>query len=101
MQLPNSFSNTKVPVSLYKEDTLQKLASKAATLRKADPNAKLLIDEHEASIVTGFKVASLRKRRWAGDEPQFYKIGSKIRYDYFDLQTFLEGCLCNYAAGRM
>jgi len=84
-------------ININEEDILQKLAAKAVELRKADPNAKLLINEHEAYLVTGIKVTSLRKRRWAGNEPRFYKIGSKIRYNYFDLQDFLESCLCKHA----
>lgn len=68
------------------------LADTASQLRAKNPKAKFFIDEHQAELVTGFAVATLRKRRWQGLPPQFYKIGSKIRYDYFELQDFLNSC---------
>ena len=38
-------------------------------------NNRTLLNEHDASKVIGFKVATLRKRRWSGDPPQFLKVG--------------------------
>lgn len=73
-------------------EELSNLATKASQLRSSDPNARLLLDEHQASTITNLEVATLRKRRWQGLPPRFYKIGSKIRYDYFELQEFLNSC---------
>ncbi len=71
---------------------LSNLAIKAIRLKATDPNAKLFLDEYQASTMTNLEVATLRKRRWQGLPPRFYKIGSKIRYDYFELQEFLNSC---------
>lgn len=54
---------------------------------------KTLLNEHSASEVTGFKVATLRKRRWQGLPPRFLKVGSKVFYDRDELQGFLEDCV--------
>lgn len=56
-------------------------------------SVKILLNEHSASKLTGFKVATLRKRRWQGLPPRFLKVGSKVFYDRNDLQDFLTNCL--------
>ena len=55
--------------------------------------SKILLNEYKASDVTGLKPATLRKRRWQGLPPRFFKVGSKVYYDRDDLQDFLEGCM--------
>ena len=54
---------------------------------------KTLLNEHSASEIIGFKVATLRKRRWQGLAPRYLKVGSKVFYDRDELQGFLEGCV--------
>lgn len=54
---------------------------------------KTLLTEQDASLVTGFKVPTLRKRRWQGLPPRFLKVGSKVFYDQQDLQDFLHTCI--------
>jgi hypothetical protein len=54
---------------------------------------KVLFNEHSASEITGFKVTTLRKRRWQGLPPRFLKVGSKVFYDSQDIQDFLEDCI--------
>ena len=54
---------------------------------------KTLLTEQEASAVTGFKVATLRKRRWQGLPPRFLKVGSKVFYDLNDLEDYLHSCV--------
>lgn len=54
---------------------------------------RVLLNEHSASEIIGFKVATLRKRRWQGLPPRFLKVGSKVFYDNDDLQAFLEDCV--------
>lgn len=54
---------------------------------------KTLLNENEASAVAGFKVATLRKRRWQGLPPRFLKVGSKVFYDRNDLEDFLNTCI--------
>jgi hypothetical protein len=54
---------------------------------------KILLNEHSASEVTGFKVATLRKRRWEGKPPQYLKIGGKVFYDKQILEDFLDSCI--------
>jgi hypothetical protein len=54
---------------------------------------KVLLNEYQASEATGFKVATLRKRRWQGLPPQFLKVGSKVYYDSNVLQDFLTSCI--------
>lgn len=53
----------------------------------------ILLNENKASAVTGFKVTTLRKRRWQGLPPRFLKVGSKVFYDANELQLFLQGCV--------
>lgn len=74
-------------------ESLEELAIRANQIKATDSKAKLLVDEHQAHILTHLEVSTLRKRRWQGLPPRFLKIGSKIRYDYFDLQEFLESCI--------
>ncbi len=54
---------------------------------------KILLNEALASEVTGFKVATLRKRRWQGLPPRFLKVGSKVFYDQDELQDYLNSCI--------
>lgn len=54
-----------------------------------------LLNETQASEVTGFAVKTLRKRRWQGKAPRFLKVGSKVFYDPEELQNFLESCVRN------
>jgi len=54
---------------------------------------RTLLNEHQASQATGFKVATLRKRRWQGLAPRFMKVGSKVFYDPDDIQEFLKSCI--------
>jgi hypothetical protein len=76
-------------------EALCKLANKAIQLRSLNPKAKFLLNEYQASIVTGFRVPTLRKRRWQGLPPQFLKVGGNVFYDYFYLQDYLESCVRN------
>lgn len=57
------------------------------------PNAKILLTEHQASKLMGFKVSTLRKRRCKGKAPRFLKIGSNVRYDANDIQQYLDSCV--------
>jgi hypothetical protein len=50
---------------------------------------KILLNETQASTVTGFAVKTLRKRRWQGLAPRFLKVGSKVYYDQNDLNAYL------------
>jgi predicted DNA-binding transcriptional regulator AlpA len=52
-----------------------------------------LLNEHQASQVTGFKVSTLRKRRWQGLAPRFLKVGSKVFYDSNEIQEYLKSCV--------
>lgn len=54
---------------------------------------QILLTEHQTSEATGFKVATLRKRRWEGKPPQFLKIGSKIFYDEDKIKEFMASCI--------
>ena len=54
---------------------------------------KILLNETQASTVTGFAVKTLRKRRWQGLAPRFLKVGSKVFYDQNDLNAYLEACV--------
>lgn len=62
-------------------------------------NRKLL-NETQASEVTGFAVKTLRKRRWEGKAPRFLKIGSKVFYDPDELQNFLKSCVRNSTSDK-
>lgn len=54
---------------------------------------KILLNEQQASEATGFKVATLRKRRWQGLPPRFLKVGSKVFYDANEIQQYLNSCV--------
>jgi predicted DNA-binding transcriptional regulator AlpA len=54
---------------------------------------RTLLNEHQASQATGFKVSTLRKRRWQGLAPRFMKVGSKVFYDLDDIQAYLKSCV--------
>ena len=56
-------------------------------------NSKRLMTEAQASIMTGFKMATLRKRRWQGKPPRFLKVGSKVLYDANDVEGFMDSCV--------
>lgn len=56
--------------------------------------SRILINEEEASKITGLKVPTLRKRRWQGLPPRYLKIGSKVYYDQKILEDFLDTCVC-------
>ena len=49
-----------------------------------------LLREQEAADILNFKVATLRRWRWAGKGPRFRKIGSAVRYSVDDLKIFIE-----------
>ncbi len=85
MSYENSNDGTVKP-----EPDYQAIVAKATHIREADPTARYLISETEASLVTGLTVSTLQKRRWRGDTPSFYKIGSLVRYNYFELLEFLD-----------
>jgi len=53
----------------------------------------ILLNEFQASEATGFKVATLRKRRWAGKPPQFLKVGRKVFYDDHKIKEFMASCV--------
>lgn len=54
---------------------------------------RTLLNETQASQVIGFKVSTLRKRRWQGLPPKFLKVGSKVFYDANDIQDYLNSCV--------
>lgn len=49
-----------------------------------------LLREQEVAELLNFKVATLRRWRWAGKGPRFRKIGGAVRYSVEDLKTFIE-----------
>ena len=59
-----------------------------------------LIDEHEAARMLGLSVKTLRRWRWAGRQPHFYKIGSAVRYDPEALLDFIAASRRNSTSDR-
>ena len=49
-----------------------------------------LVNEYEAARRLSLSVKTLRRWRWAGTGPAFYKIGAAVRYDQADLEAFIE-----------
>lgn len=48
------------------------------------------VNEHAAAEELGTAVATLRRWRWAGRGPAYFKIGSLVRYDVSDLRAFAD-----------
>lgn len=71
---------------------LQELFQTAAYYAEYDPTPVLGITEEEVAQLSGFSVPALRKRRLQGKEPNFYKVGSLVRYDYFYIMDWLKSC---------
>ncbi len=49
-----------------------------------------LLREQEAADILNFKVATLRRWRWAGKGPRYRKIGGAVRYSVEDLKSFID-----------
>ena len=49
-----------------------------------------LLREQEVADILNFKVATLRRWRWAGKGPRYRKIGGAVRYSVEDLKAFIE-----------
>ena len=56
----------------------------------AHTDPSYLINEHEAARLLGLSVKTLRRWRWAGRPPSFFKIGAAVRYDPAELAAFIE-----------
>jgi hypothetical protein len=50
-----------------------------------------LLQETEVAKILSVKVSTLRRWRWAGEGPQFIKIGAAVRYDPQVLKDYLAG----------
>lgn len=48
------------------------------------------LDEKEASQIAGVSVFALRKWRWNGSGPDFFKLGRSVRYSEKELLEWLE-----------
>lgn len=46
------------------------------------------LNEHQAAEYLGLGVGTLRRWRWSGTDPPFYKFGSAVRYSLTDLQEY-------------
>ena len=59
-----------------------------------------LVNETEAARILGLSAKTLRRWRWAGKPPQFYKIGDAVRYDPKELRDFIEAGRRTKTSGR-
>ena len=50
-----------------------------------------LISEIEAAKRLGLAQKTLQRRRWKGDPPSFFKLGTRVLYRVEDLEAFIEG----------
>ena len=50
----------------------------------------VMVNEHEAVLIVGLSVSTLRNKRWACSGPPYYKIGSSVRYRLADLRQYRE-----------
>lgn len=82
---------TKQDIAQLKED-IRELKALLKIPTDIKSIGKGLLTENGASEFTGFKVGTLRKRRWQGLPPKFLKVGSKIFYDTEILMEFLKSC---------
>lgn len=48
-----------------------------------------LLNESQAAKVLGVQMPTLRRWRWAGEGPTYFKVGRAVRYDPADLTAFI------------
>ncbi|MGP8244159.1 MAG: helix-turn-helix transcriptional regulator [Bryobacteraceae bacterium] len=48
-----------------------------------------LLGEHAVAKFYGVSVATVRRWRWLGTGPKFYKLGASVRYRMADLEAYL------------
>lgn len=48
-----------------------------------------LLHEAEVAKILSLKVSTLRRWRWEGKGPQFYKFGSAVRYSRPDIDAYI------------
>ena len=67
----------------------QHITARDAEAQLGSSPPERLINEHEAARVLGLSVKTLRRWRWSGKPPSFYKIGAAVRYDLGTLRDFI------------
>ena len=48
-----------------------------------------LLKERDVAAMLNIKVVTLRRWRWQGVGPRFLKLGSAVRYDSSDVESFI------------
>ncbi len=59
-----------------------------------------LLTEREVSRIFSVSLAFLRRKRFQGDGPRYYKIGRMIRYRLEDVQEFFDNYVISFGAQR-
>jgi len=65
--------------AMRQQDTIQ---------RNAMPPASPLVNDREAAAILNMAVDTLRRWRWKGRGPKYYRFGRSIRYAVADLDDF-------------
>lgn len=51
-----------------------------------------MVTTTEAAAIVGLSPRTMRERRFLGQSPAWYKIGTNVRYDLDELARFLASC---------
>ena len=78
-------------------DTVEDLNALVTRVQKAresskDFRSKILLTEEETASLLHVSQSFLRENRYKGVPPVYYKLGSVVRYDYFELMDYLDSC---------
>ncbi len=78
-------------------ETVEDLNTLVASVEKArqsskDFRSKILLTEEEAALLLHVSQSFMRENRYRGEPPVYYKLGSVVRYDYFDLMDYIDSC---------
>lgn len=75
-------------------EDLNALVSRVEKARQSskDFRSKILLTEEETASLLHVSQSFLRENRYRGEPPVYYKLGSVVRYDYFELMDYIDSC---------
>jgi hypothetical protein len=83
-------SNEPKPGSVLARDAARSSKTEQPTKRRADALVHRMVSVPEATDYLGVRTSFLNKSRITGDGPQFHKLGRRVVYAPFELDTWLD-----------